>query len=241
MSQLCWAATQYLRAYHRWHIRGVLENPEKQVLFVANHGYGGVFDLNNLAVLATLDALAVDREVTALAHQALWTLGIGRMLEPLGARPASEDVAFRAFDDGHHVLVMPGGDVEAFKSYANRDRIVFSGRSGFARLAMEADVAVVPLVTAGAARTLLPLSDGQRLLRAVGIDKLLRLKAIPINVSAPWGLTVAGAGGLLPYVPLPATITTTVLPPMRPQIDDTPASFAARVESAMQEALSETT
>ncbi|MGW6622002.1 hypothetical protein ACWF99_12275 [Nocardia sp. NPDC055002] len=37
------------RWYHRHEVGGVLELPPGPVLFVANHGFGGVFDLNVLA------------------------------------------------------------------------------------------------------------------------------------------------------------------------------------------------
>jgi 1-acyl-sn-glycerol-3-phosphate acyltransferase len=64
---------------------------------------------------------------------------------------------------------------------------------------MEAGVPIVPIVTAGAGESLMVLSDGQRLARALRLDKTLRLKALPVTVSLPWGLNVGGVG-LLPYV-----------------------------------------
>ncbi|MCW2650080.1 MAG: glycerol acyltransferase [Mycobacterium sp.] len=85
-----------------------------------------------------------------LTHQLAWTLGVGRFIEPLGARPAAQGSVEEAFDNGDHVLVLPGGDLDAAKSWKDRNRIVFSGRSGFARLAIEHKVSIVPIVTAGA-------------------------------------------------------------------------------------------
>lgn len=226
-----------VRRYHRLEISGELAAPETPVLFVANHGFGGIFDLNVFAVLATFAQLDLDRPVTALTHQMAWTLGVGRLIEPFGARPASREAALEAFAAGEHVLVLPGGDLDAFKSHQDRDRIVFGGRSGFARLAMRAGVDIVPIVTAGAGESLFVLSDGQRLARALRLDKLLRLKALPVSVSLPWGLTVGGAG-VLPYLPLPSKLTTAVLPAMRPAPGEDAGDFAARVEIAMQRSLS---
>lgn len=46
------------------------------MLFVANHGFGGIFDLNVFAVGATFEQLKLDRDVTILTHQVAWTLGL---------------------------------------------------------------------------------------------------------------------------------------------------------------------
>ena len=94
----------------------------------------------------------------------------------------------------------------------------------------------VPVVTAGAGESLFVFSSGERLARAMRLDKLLRVKTAPISVSLPWGFNV-GAVGLLPYLPLPTKLVTRVLPAMRPTEGETPSDFAARVQTAMQEAL----
>jgi 1-acyl-sn-glycerol-3-phosphate acyltransferase len=226
----------FVRRWHRLDVGGAMEAPTEPVLFVANHGFGGIFDLHVFAVLAAFEDLGLDRPVTALTHQLAWTLRVGPLLEPLGARPASRESALEAFDRGEHVLVLPGGDVEAAKPFPDRHKVVFGGRSGFARLAMEADVPIVPMVSAGAGESVLVLSDGQAIAKALRVDKLLRSKALPVSVSVPWGLNV-GVVGLAPYLPLPSKLVTRVLPPMRPEEGEDAESFAARVEATMQEAL----
>jgi len=223
----------FVRRYHRLEIDSAVGVPDGPVLFVANHGFGGIFDLNVFSILAAFEDLELDRPVTMLTHQIAWTLQVGKLLEPFGARPASRDAAMEAFARGDHVLVLPGGDVDAFKAFEDRDRIVFDGRTGFARLAVDAGVPIVPIVTAGAGESLYVLSDGQRLAKALQLDKLLRTKAMPVSVSLPWGLNV-GAVGLLPYLPLPTKLLTAVLPPMTPNAGETAVEFAGRVEHAMQ-------
>jgi 1-acyl-sn-glycerol-3-phosphate acyltransferase len=228
----------WVRRYHRLELTGELQAPGDPVLFVANHGFGGIFDLNVFATLAPFEELALDRPVTMLTHQVAWTLGVGKLLEPFGARPASRGAALEAFEAGHHVLVLPGGDLDAFKSYADRNRIVFGGRTGYARLALDVGVPVVPIVTAGAGDTLLVLSDGQRLARALRLDRLLRLKALPVSLTAPWGLNV-GLAGLLPYLPVPANLSTVVLPAISVPPSASTSDLATRVETEMQRALDE--
>lgn len=73
------------------------------------------------------------------------------------------------------------------------EKIVFAGRRGFAQLAVDAGVPIVPVVTAGAGESLLILTDGQRLAPALRLDSLLRVKALPVAISGPWGLTSSPA------------------------------------------------
>lgn len=231
---------EFVRRYNRLEIitdPGDLADP---VLFVANHGFGGIFDLNVFALGAALDQLELQRAVTILTHQVAWTLGVGRLIEPLGAQPAGRQSAEEAFARGEHVVVFPGGDIDAGKAWDERNRIKFNGRSGFARLAIDAGVPIVPVVTAGAGESLLVLSSGQRLARATRIDKLLRVKTAPISISLPWGLSIGGVG-LLPYLPLPTKLVTRVLPAMPPIADEDPKDYAARVEAEMQNVLTEMT
>jgi 1-acyl-sn-glycerol-3-phosphate acyltransferase len=230
----------FVRRYNRLEIEVEHSALDSPVLFVANHGFGGIFDLNVFATPAALEQLEVDRPVTVLAHQMTWTLGLGAVAEQLGARPAGRESAREGFDAGHHVMVLPGGDLDAFKSWEDRNRIVFGGRSGFARLAMEHGVPIVPIVTAGAGESLFVLSSGQRLARALRLDKTLRLKAVPVSVSLPWGLSV-GAVGLLPYLPLPTKLRTRVLPAMAATPTEDADAYAGRVQSAMQRALDDMT
>lgn len=233
-------AVSFVRRYHRLEIDLQTPAPEEPVLFVANHGFGGIFDLNVMASNAALEDLDLDRPVIFLTHQLAWTLGVGRVIEHLGARPASTESAEAAFAEGSHVMVFPGGDVEAAKSFSHRNEVIFGGRSGFARLAMEQKVPIIPIVTAGAGESLLVLSDGKSLAKKLKLDKLLRLKALPVSLSFPWGLSV-GAVGQLPYLPLPTKLRTTVLPKMTPTKGEEATEFAGRVQTAMQDAMTEMT
>ena len=213
---------------------------DEPVLFVANHGFGGIIDLNVFAVGAALEDMKLSRPVTFLTHQLAWTLGVGPIIERFGAAPASRDSAGEAFEAGRHVVVFPGGDLDAAKPFSDRNTIVFGGRSGFARLAIDQNVPIVPIVTAGAGESLLVLSDGELLARALRLDKLLRIKALPVSVSLPWGLNV-GAVGMIPYLPLPTKLHTRVLPAVQLEPDEDAEGYAERVHSLMQTALTEMT
>ncbi|MFA7267377.1 MAG: 1-acyl-sn-glycerol-3-phosphate acyltransferase [Candidatus Nanopelagicales bacterium] len=225
----------FVRRYHRLNVRVAEPLPSSPSLIVSNHGFGGAVDLNVLALLAALDDLS-DRPVTLLAHQMAWTFRMGTFFDAVGARPACESSARNAFDAGHHVVVFPGGDIEAAKPFSERNRVIFSGRHGFAQLALDLGVPLVPIVTAGAGESLFVLDDGQRLARYLRTDTLMRCKALPVSISIPWGINV-GAVGLVPYLPLPTRLETSVLAQVQANENEDAVAYASRVQNAMQDEL----
>jgi 1-acyl-sn-glycerol-3-phosphate acyltransferase len=108
--------------------------------------------------------------------------------------------------------VYPGGDVEVHRPSWHSGRVDFAGRRGFVRLALEHDVPIVPVVSIGGQETAIFLSRGEGLARALRLDRLFRLKVLPISIAPPWGLNV---GDFLGHVPLPAKIVVEALPPIR--------------------------
>ena len=70
------------------------------------------------------------------------------------------------------------------------------------------------------------------------LDRLFRLKVLPISIAAPWGLNV---GDMLGHVPLPAKITVEALPPihLRDEFDPEPdvAEIYDHVIRLMQDTL----
>ena len=63
----------------------------------------------------------------------------------------------------------------------------------------------------GGQETALFLSHGERLAKGLRLDRLFRLKVLPISVTIPWIINV---GDFLGHVPLPAKITIQVLDPI---------------------------
>jgi 1-acyl-sn-glycerol-3-phosphate acyltransferase len=214
--------------------------PDGPALIVANHGFGGPVDLNVLLTAFVMNELGVDEDDPAviLMHNSAWAIrvrgaSLGELMEPAGFRPASRAAAIGALDAGAKVFVAPGGDLDACKPWRERNRVSFHGRDGFARLAKEAGAPIIPIVITGAGDTLLNLSHGAWLARALRLDKLLRQKALPISVAAPWGLNVGLAlGG---YLPMPAKMRGALLDPIMVGRDDDPADAAQRVERAMDQ------
>src|SRR5581483_3812152 len=76
--------------------------------------------------------------------------------------------------------------------------------------ALNAGVPIVPTVGIGGQETQLYLSRGMGLARALRLDKLMRVKILPISVGFPFGLSA-----VLPVnMPLPAKIVMQVLEPI---------------------------
>ena len=167
---------------------------------------------------------------------------VHQFMVPLGAVRASHDNAMRLFERGAKVMVYPGGDVDNQRPFRHRNRIVFGGRTGYIKLALRAGVPIVPVVAAGGHSTLVIIDDLRWAARALGTDRWARLKAMPISLSVPWGLTV---GPIFPFVPLPVRILVEVLEPIHlgrqgqeaAEDVDFVRQSADRVEEAMQDTL----
>jgi 1-acyl-sn-glycerol-3-phosphate acyltransferase len=198
--------------YFRGEVRGLGNIPEDgPVLLVGNHSGGNLTPDTTVFTLAFSAYFGVERRFYQLAHNLVLSMpGLG-FLRKFGTVAASPGNAEKALRSGAAVLVYPGGDHEVHRPIWERNRVDFAGRRGFVRLALEHDVPIVPIVSIGGHETALFLSRGETLSKLLRLDKLLRLKVLPISLSAPWGVNV---GDFLGHVPLPAKITIEVLPPI---------------------------
>ena len=196
--------------WFRGEVRGLGNIPEDgPVLLVGNHSGGNMTPDSLVFTLAFSTYFGVERRFYQLAHNLVlsWP-GLG-FLRRYGTVAASPQNARDALMSGAAVLVYPGGDHEVHRPSWEGDRIDFDGRRGFVRLALDHGVPIVPVVAIGGQETALFLSRGQGLSRLLMLDRLLRLKVLPISIAAPWGLNV---GDMLGHIPLPAKITIEVLP-----------------------------
>jgi 1-acyl-sn-glycerol-3-phosphate acyltransferase len=161
--------------------------------------------------LAFSTYFGVERHFYQLAHNLVLSLPTLGFLRKFGTVAASPENARKALQDGSALLVYPGGDVEVHRPSWERHRVDFDGRQGFIRLAIEENVPIVPVVSVGGQETALFLSRGERLARLLALDRLFRLKVLPISLALPWGLNI---GDMMGHIPLPAKITIEALPPI---------------------------
>ena len=196
--------------WFRGEVRGLGNIPEDgPVLLVGNHSGGNVSPDTGVFILAFSTYFGVERRFHQLAHNLVLSmpgLGFLRRYGTVAASPANAEQALRS---GAALLVYPGGDYEVHRPSWERNTVDFAGRRGFVRLALEHDVPIVPVVSIGGQETALFLSRGEGLSKLLGLDRLLRLKVLPLSLALPWGLNV---GDMLGHIPLPAKITIEVLP-----------------------------
>jgi 1-acyl-sn-glycerol-3-phosphate acyltransferase len=225
--------------WFRGEVRDLGNIPEEgPVLMVGNHSGGNLTPDTFIFTLAFSTYFGVERPFHQLAHNLVMASPYAQLLRSGGTVAASHENSRKALESGAALLVYPGGDWEVHRPTWERNRVDFAGRKGFIRLALDANVPIVPVVSIGGQETALFLSRGAWLAQLLRLDRYLRLKVLPISLALPWGLNV---GDFLGHFPLPAKITVEVLEPIdvREQFGDDPDlnEVYEYVFRVMQEAL----
>jgi 1-acyl-sn-glycerol-3-phosphate acyltransferase len=236
---------RFLVPYHRARVHGLDNIPAGPALFVGNHNGGFYTGDTYLFGAAVFGARGLADTPWAMTHD-LGIAVLGRWLRPLGAVPADPATAAALLRRGDKVLAYPGGDADGARRWTRRNRVVFDGRVGHARLAVACGVPVVPVAAAGAHSTAVVLYEGTAVARVLRTRRWLRLSRWPLLLSIPWGLTFLPS---VPYLPLPARITIAAGPPLRfgrtgpaaAADEDYVRACAARVQSAVQALLDDLT
>jgi 1-acyl-sn-glycerol-3-phosphate acyltransferase len=229
--------------WFRFRVTGAEHLPASgPALLVSNHSGGVVITDTFLTHVAVFDALGRDRALHALGHDfAVDDAVLGPYARRFGVLRAHKDAARKALDAGRLVLVYPGSDKDTFRPWRDRHKIELGGRRGFVRLARQAGVPIIPVVSVGTHEQMVVLSRGDRLARALHTKRWLRTEVLPVTLSIPWGVTV----GFVPYVPLPVPTTVAFGAPIHLPGDDGDDDDAidrgyAQVATAMQDLLTST-
>ena len=198
--------------WYRGEVRGLGNIPDSgPVLLVGNHSGGNLTPDTLVFTLAFNTYFGVERAFFQLAHNLVLSMpGLGQ-LRKFGTVAASPENARKALRSGAALLVYPGGDYEVHRPSWEGHRVDFGNRKGFIRLALDQGVPIVPVVSIGGQETALFLSRGEGLARLLRLDKMFRLKVLPISLALPWGLNI---GDMLGHIPAPAKITIETLPPI---------------------------
>lgn len=228
------------RRYFRPRVEGIENVPAAgPALLVANHS-GGLVPVDAFFIaLAIYERYGAGRAMYSMTHDFLFDDPVLRRYAlKLGMLRAGWQSARHAFGAGQLVLVYPGSDLDTFRPFSARGRVVLGGRKGFLRLALRERVPIVPVVSAGTHEQLIVLTRGDRLARLVHAHRWGRTDVLPIVLALPWGLTF----GFVPYLPLPAQTTIRFGAPIRwpelgPAAADDPTALARcyrQVEGRMQ-------
>lgn len=226
-------------AWYRPRIEGLEHIPDGPSLIVGMHNGGTMSPDMFTTMVAFWRRFGSARPAYGLAHDDVFrSRPLAAWLGKLGAVPAHQRNARALVERGASVLVYPGGDLDAFKPWRERHRVKFGERVGFVRTALATGVPIVPVVSVGAHETIAVLTDGQRIVRALGLSALTRAKVMPVMLCLPWGVWV---GPWEAHLPMPSALHIRVLPPLKVElppsaIDDERALATVRdqVQAAMQ-------
>ena len=225
--------------YFRGEVRGLGNIPIGQPsLLVGNHS-GGVYIADTFVfALSFYEHFGPYRRFHQLAHNVAARMPAMGVIRRYGTLAASHENAKKAFARRAPVLVYPGGDYETFRPSWHGDQIEFGGRQGFIRLALEEGVPIVPVVAAGGQETALFVTRGERAAQLVGLDRLARIKVLPVSIGPPFGVNLLDLPG---RIPLPSKITVEVLPPIdlkerfgkKPDPDEVYEGVTAEMQDAL--------
>jgi 1-acyl-sn-glycerol-3-phosphate acyltransferase len=189
-------------------------------LLVANHGMNGFDGI----VLGALLCRERGRIPYWLGERNLWKVpGFHRLAELVDVVPGEPGAARRLLRGGELVVVYPGGIHDSFKLSSERHRLQWGKRSGFARVAIDAGVPIVPIAAAGVDDMYTVIGREPWLGRALLGDARYDL---PIAFGR-WGSAV----------PRRAKVTVRALPPIATDGDPTSESDVERVRAAVYSAV----
>ncbi len=175
------------RHYFRVETHGIKKVPSGGVLLIANHAGQLPFDGMMIAVAMLLEA-EPPRIVRAMGEYWLARLPwIGVAMSRGGMVVGTPEVCGEMLEAGECVLAFPEGVRGMNKPFSERYRLQRFGL-GFMRLALEAQVPIVPVAVVG--------SEEQQpgLANVPALGRLLGMPAFPLTPTFPW----LGPLGLLP-------------------------------------------
>jgi 1-acyl-sn-glycerol-3-phosphate acyltransferase len=137
---------------------------EGAVLLAGNHTIYGLIDIPMLGI-EILDATG--RLVRGLADHNHFALPVWRdVLRRLGAVRGTREACAELFERGEAVLVFPGGGREVMKRKGERYKLVWKERIGFAQLAIQHGVPIVPFASVGVDDMFEIVVDAEEILRS---------------------------------------------------------------------------
>ncbi len=155
----------------------------QKYLLVGNHSVG-VFIEGFMLLDAWENRFNGRPRCYALAHRFFFNFPvINIVMNKVGCIPASYEGSAEAFAEGSSVLVFPGGNYEAMRTYSEREVCDFGGKKGWIKVALRNQVPVVPVAIAGS-HLVNPNFVRSRVISYMMILPILfRVKWFPISLS----------------------------------------------------------
>jgi 1-acyl-sn-glycerol-3-phosphate acyltransferase len=208
--------------YFRVEVDGWEKVPDETCLVIGVHS-GGALTMDAWSLVNAWEKhFDNERHLHGTAHDVLMASpGLGDYFRAMGVIAANRTSVGTALESGEDVVVWPGGEVDAMRSWFKRDVATLGGRTGFVKQAIRSGVPILPVATIGGHDTVFILNEGKWLANALdkvlGLKKTLRGANLPIIAGFPFPIAVE----VLPaHVPLPAKIRTEFLDPI--EVDHDP-------------------
>lgn len=202
-----------LEKYYRAEFIGLDNIPDGPFLGVGNHT-GMHFMPESFLWLCKYHSNHEHRPMYTLVHDFPYRLAekLRLPLHAFGILDANKSSALEALREGCAVTVYPAGDRDNAKPFFERNEIDFFEHTGYVKLALNAQVPIVPIVGVGGGESVFTLSSGSWIAEWTGLKKFLKIHTWPIYWSFPFGWHV----GHIPAfgVPLPTQVTVSVLEPI---------------------------
>lgn len=146
------------------------------------------------------------------------TPGLKQLVKAVGAIEGTYPEALELLKQGHLVGVSPGGTREAISGTSNNYKLIWKNRTGFAKLAIEAKVDIIPGFT----------RNVEELYRAPFADSSI---IQTLYEKTRWPILPVIGLGLLPF---PVKLTTVIGKPIKYDPNDTPATLSLKTKSAIE-------
>ncbi len=201
-----------LETYYRAKFTGLENIPEVPFLGVGNHL--GMYFMPE-AYLWGAKYHAEDRKVpmlTMIHHMMHHVADMVKIpVDDLGMIEATRENALKALKAGYALTVYPGGDKDNGKPFKDRNKIDFFNHMGYVKMALKAQVPILPIVGVGGGETLFVLNSGEKFAEWIGLKKLTKIHTWPVYWSFPFGWHI----GHFPFfsIPLPSQVSLSILKP----------------------------
>lgn len=209
---------RFATAWHRARLVDAHHLPEGPALLVGNHG---LFGWETLVFFYLLHDETGRVPVGLADRHVFGAPRVREVLSCVGGVPGTKENAMEALGDGRLVVCYPGGSREVFKSPDAHYRLAWQRALGFARIACETGMPIVPFAGLGVDDTYLNLGHARML------QSLMGRYAVPMAI---------GLGPL----PLPVQLRFRFAQPIFPQAaGNEPVRLKLLVQNAVETLLEE--
>ena len=160
------------------------------MLLVGNHSGGNMTPDTFIFTLAFSTFFGVERRFYQLAHNLVLAMPAARSLRKYGTIAASHENARRRSTWAPRCSSIPAATRRCTAPRGSRRRSTSPGARVHPARDRARTFRSCPLVSIGGQETALFLSRGERLARLLRLDRLFRLKVLPISLALPWGLNI---------------------------------------------------